>query len=379
MPFDHTHYVPILKGKQGEFDALQNITSAEQIKGVTPLIEIPQIAEVYPDPQSAPVPSKTIDEHVTDVSENLIKAVKNLPAIFVDGFYIETEDDLQDGSSPIDSVFASLRAAQITFIPVIGMDRVEDYADSVSNAISTDNRGCCLRLVEADIDGLAELGAQISGLLQTLSIKPSDVDLLVDFGPKVPQKATLPLLINELPFISEWRTFTIASSSFPADMSDVKRNSVKELERDEWTTWLSLRTKSNVKRMPTFGDYGINHPVLTDFNPFTMSMSPNIRYTDDLNYVLAKGQAQPRKKWASDPDHPERLEIRAQLAPGVQYPKLAMIIKKHKAWKGKTFSWGDGFIDKCSHKECVGNATDWRAVGMNHHIVLTVQQIANLP
>jgi hypothetical protein len=256
------------------------------------------------------------------------------------------------------------------------MDRVEDYADSVRNAIITDNRGCCLRLVEADIDGIAELGAQISALFDAISTEPGDVDLLVDFGQKVPQKSTLPFLIDALPFIHQWRTFTIACSSFPADMSDVKKNSIKESEREEWAAWISLRSKSNVKRMPTYGDYGINHPILSEFNPFTMNMSFNIRYTDDLNYVLAKGQAQPRKKWA---DTPEKLVIRAELAPGVQYPKLAAEIMKHPAWKRKDFSWGDTFIDKCFRKECVGNATDWRAVGMNHHIVSVVQQIASLP
>ncbi|MGH9589403.1 MAG: hypothetical protein ACRD25_03365, partial [Terracidiphilus sp.] len=36
MPFDHKHYVPILKGKQGEFGALSNITSKEQIARFTP-------------------------------------------------------------------------------------------------------------------------------------------------------------------------------------------------------------------------------------------------------------------------------------------------------------------------------------------------------
>lgn len=376
MSFDHSHYVPILKGKQGEFDALYKITSAEQIQRFTPLIEIPPIAPSYPGPNSPPVPSKTIDDHVVDVSENLAKAVKNLPAIFVDGFYIEEEEDLNDGVSPIDGVFSSLRTAGVGFIPVIGIDRVEDYADSVANAINVDNRGCCLRLVEADIDGIAELGEQISSLLETLSIKPGEVDLLVDFGPKVPPKSALPFMIDALPLISEWRTFTLASSSFPADMSDVKKNSIKELEREEWTAWNSLRSKSNIKRMPAYSDYGINHPILAEYNPFTMSMSVNIRYTDDLNYVVAKGQAQPRKKWANTP---EKVKQREQLAPGVQYPKLAASIKNHSAWKGETFSWGDGFIDKCSRKECVGSATDWRAVGMNHHIALVVQQIANLP
>lgn len=376
MPFDHKHYVPILKGKQGELDALRNITDNGLIQRFTPFIEIPPIAGTYLGPQSAPVPSKTIDEHVAGVSDELVKAVKHLPAVFVDGFYIETEDDLKDGASPIDAIFAKLREGGVAFVPVIGMDRVEDYADSVSSAIKADGRGCCLRLVEADIDGIAELGKQILALFDEISAAPENVDLVVDYGPKVFQKATLPMLIDALPLIEKWRTVTLASSSFPADMGDVKKNTIKEIEREEWAAWLSLRSKSNVKRMPTYSDYGINHPILAEFNPFTMSMSLNIRYTDESNYVIVKGQAQPRKKWANTP---EKEAIRAQLAPAVQYPKLAAAIMKHKAWKGKGFSWGDAFIDKCSRKECVGNPTDWRAVGMNHHIVLAVQQIANLP
>src|ERR1035441_1250303 len=94
---------------------------------------------------------------------------------------------------------------------------------------------------------------------------------------------------------------------------------------------------------------------------------PNIRYTDSLNYVVAKGQAQPRKKKAVTT---EQKTARAMLAPTEQYPKLAAMIKKHPSWKGTKFSWGDAFIDKCSRGECVGNPTDWRAVGTCHHIAL---------
>jgi hypothetical protein len=374
--FDHKHYVPVLKGKLGEFNALRNLQGQAQISHFTPLIEVMPIPAVYGDGENEPSPSKSIGEHIEGVAAAIAKATKHLPSIFVDGFYIESEDDLEDGPSPIDGLFTRLRSDGINFIPVVGLDRVEDYADSVKEAIKTDNRGCCLRLVEADIDGIAELDAQVKSLLTELTVTKSNVDLIVDFGWKVPQRAVLPFLIDALPSIKEWRSFTMVSSCFPPDMTDVQKNSIKEIERDDWITWLSLRSKTNVARVPTFGDYGINHPVLPDFNPLTMTVSPNIRYTDTLNYVVAKGQAQPRKKWA---DTPQKKEIRAELAPSVQFPKLAKKITKHPAWKGKDFSWGDAFIDKCSRKECVGSGTDWRAVGMSHHISLVLQQISNLP
>ena len=376
MGFDHSHYVPILKGKQGELNALQN-TDPKLLTKFTPLVEIPPIPPAWPEGENAkPVPGKTIDEHIKSVAKVFTKCLKGMPSLFVDGFYIELEDELQNGSSPVDAIFNALRSAKLPFIPTIGLDRVEDYADSVKIAIETDKRGCCLRLVESDLESLSELGGQIDGLLKVLGIPRDQVDLLVDFGPKVPPKSALPFQIDALPTLEAWRTLTVASSSFPASMMGLKTNSVEEQERDEWLTWLFVRSKKKaVKRVPTFGDYAINHPVLTEINPKFMLMSPNIRYTDSVNFVIAKGQAQPRKKKKQTP---EEAAARAKLAPNVQYPILAAKIKAHPAWKGPKFSAGDDFIDRCARKECVGNSTDWRAVGTCHHIALVVQQIANL-
>jgi hypothetical protein len=376
MGFDHSHYIPILKGKQGELTALQN-TDPKLLKRFTPLIEIPPIPPAWPEGNGKPIPAKTIDDHIKAVSKAFAKSLKSLPSLFLDGFYIELEDELADGTSPVDALFEALRSAKISFIPSMGLDRVEDYANSVKAAVETDGRGCCLRLVESDLEGFAELGGQIDGLLDILSIPRNDVDLLLDFGSKVPQKSALPFLIDALPSPNEWRTLTVASSSFPDSMMGQKTNSIGELERAEWLAWLSLRSKKKaVKRLPAFGDYAINHPVLTEINPKLMQMSPNIRYTDNVNYVVAKGQAQPRKKKKPTP---EETTAREKLAPKVQYPKLAAGLKEHPSWKTPTFSWGDAFIDRCSRKECVGSATDWRAVGTCHHIALVVQQLANLP
>lgn len=376
MKFDHSHYVPILKGKQGELDALLQ-TDPKLLKKFTPLVEVPPIPLSYSE-KGVSSPAKTIDKHVADVSRKFAKALKDFSLVFVDAYYIEVEDALKDGSSPIDALFKLLRVGGVPFIPTIGLDRVEDYADSVKSAIEIDKRGCCLRLLESDLESIADLGKQIEALLGVLNVTPGEVDLLVDFRSNVPLKAAFPLLINALPLLKEWRTLTAASSSFPPDMSRVGKNKIEPLEREEWIAWLFVRSKqisANV-RVPTFGDYGINNPVLTEMDPKTMNMSPNIRYTDSINYVIAKGEAQPRKKWA---DTPEKKATREALAPKVQYPKLAAKIIQHPSWKGRQFSWGDSFIDDCSQKKCFGSSTDWRAVGTCHHIALVVKQLASLP
>lgn len=69
MPFDHTHYVPILKGKQGELNALQD-TNPKLLTKFTPLIEIPPIPPAWPEGENQkPIPAKTIDEHIKAVAK----------------------------------------------------------------------------------------------------------------------------------------------------------------------------------------------------------------------------------------------------------------------------------------------------------------------
>jgi hypothetical protein len=374
--FNDRHYVPILKGKQGELDALKN-TDPKLLKNFTPLVEVPPIPDAYPEGED-PIQGKTIDKHIEDVGKKFTKLLAGLPSVFVDAYYVEVEDELKDGSSPVDAIFTSLRNGKVPFIPTIGLDRVEDYADSVKTALETDDRGCCLRIWEADLEGIAKLGAQVDSLLAALGVTAKNVDLLIDFRSKVPPKAAFPFLIDSLPKLNDWRTLTVASCSFPPDMSGVGKNKIEEMEREEWLAWLFLRgkQKSLSKRVPTYADYGINHPVLAELDPRTMNMSPNIRYSDLVNYIVARGEAQPRKKKAITP---EQKAAREKLAPSVQYPKLAAMIKGHASWKGAQFTWGDAFIEQCSQKKCVGNPTDWRAVGTCHHIALVLQQLANLP
>jgi hypothetical protein len=78
-----------------------------------------------------------------------------------------------------ESWFTGLREANIPFTPVIGLDRLEDSADAVKTVIHADKRGCCLRLFESDIESISDTEDQIKSLLDALSIKASEVDLLL--------------------------------------------------------------------------------------------------------------------------------------------------------------------------------------------------------
>jgi Beta protein len=363
------------KGKRGNLLAL---AKADQPQKFTPLVEVIPIPLEYPE-DAPPRPSKTIDKHVKDTAASYVKTMGILPSVFIDGGYIEQEENLHDGTNPVAGLFSRLRSGGIKFIPVIGLDRTSPYAGTVRDAVATDKRGCCLRLTVKDLESLSDLGRQIDSVLGTIGVTPNGVHLLVDFADQVPPKVTLPFLIDALPRVRDWHTLTLACSSFPETLGDVDKNTIDELDRSEWAAWVHLRNtqESSGKRVPTFGDYGVNHPILTDdLDPKMIIVAPNIRYTSAASFVIAKGQAQPRKKKAKTTVQKVN---RANLAPKVQYPKLANMIKSHPTWKKADFSWGDKFIDRCSQNHCTGTGSDWRGVGASHHIALVVQQIANLP
>jgi hypothetical protein len=366
-------YLPICKGKQGELNALVAV-AADNKREVAPLVELPSVPLKWGDRLNESYPAKTVQEHVTYIAPKLSSALKGYSVSYIDGFYLQEEDNLSNGDEASGFVFKYLEKKSVPFIPVIGLDRTSEYNDAVKGAVAAGGRGCCLRLVAKDLDiDPVSLDKSIGGLLAYLRLARKDVDLILDYGPAVPARSALLHQINALPQLPAWRRLVFASSAFPKNMGDVERHSVESLDREEWLAWNYLRAHSSrLGRMPVFGDYGINHPIFEEIDPRIMRQSPNIRYTWTLSFVIAKGTALPRKKDKIS------AQQRANLQPAVQYPKLAKSIISHESWQGKNFSAGDTFIFDCSHKECVGNPQSWRMVGMSHHIAFVLQQLATL-
>ena len=96
---DEKHYVPILKGKMGEYRALKELTPDVR-KRLTPIIEIPPIAWDYIND----IPAKTIDQHLSKVPENLFSSWNENRPIFLELVYLETES-MSDGTHPLTKIF----------------------------------------------------------------------------------------------------------------------------------------------------------------------------------------------------------------------------------------------------------------------------------
>ena len=68
MDFDHRHYVPCLRWKQGEYQAvLQLPISTKRL--FTPLIEVPEIGWDFENE----IETKTIDEHLAPFAKRITK------------------------------------------------------------------------------------------------------------------------------------------------------------------------------------------------------------------------------------------------------------------------------------------------------------------
>jgi hypothetical protein len=359
--FDHTHYVPILKGKEGEYNALRELTPAIR-NGLTPLIEpIP-----IPYDFANEVPAKTVDEHLGNF---IGKIVLNwgLDPIFFDLDWITDSERMADGRHPLKFIFDGARAEGVQAIPVTGLNRDTAYQVAVKDAIDSDHRGVCIRLESDDLDDLSTTGSQLDALVAFFGITKNDVDLLVDFAAIDPQSA-VPMqiaassIIGTLPAIMDWRTLTFAASAFPPDLSRLAANSVTPLPRTEWTIWLWLAARrARLRRMPSFGDYGIAHPGWTEVDPRLMKMSAQLRYTIETEWLVFK--ARNTKDFGFG-----------------QFKLICAALIGRPEYRGVSFSWGDSAINEYANPSTgTGNAGTWRKIGTNHHATMVVTQIASVP
>lgn len=360
--FDHKHYVPLLKAKQGEYGALEDLPVNVKDE-MTPLLEVAPV----PWDWDTDTPAKTIDNHLQSLAANLIRAWGADREFFVDTLYLDDGDRLADGRSPVAAVMDDCRAAGLLAIAVTGPSRSAAHHADVAAAIAQDGRGVCIRVAQDDLADLLQLDQALGALLTTLGVGRGDADLVIDFEhvaenqvPTVTLAATA--VLATLAGIADWRTLTIALGAFPENLSGFAANSVSQASRADWSAWLALvARRQSLPRLPTFGDYAITGTQLTEIDPRVMLMSANLRYTTDAEWTILKAR--------NVRDHGYG-----------QFNDLCRLLVARPEFKGAGFSAGDGYIKACADgRDGPGNATSWRRCATNHHLTFVVDQIANLP
>lgn len=358
--FDQKHYVPILKAKQGEFLALKETFPATKDL-MTPMLEVVNVPWDYENEEEA----KTIEKHLEGLGNKIKDGWEVERRIFIDSNLIDGDRKMSDGATHhLTFIFNDLRDNELSAVPVTGLSRHQDYKDAVQAIVASDNRGVCLRIQTEDF-GNAALQATIDTDLALYGLATADVDLVLDLGSIEPSSVSIlgisiPTLINtSIPHLDEWRSFTLAATSFPKSLVEISGNTIDTIDRADWLLWTNL-TSGTLARFPSFGDYAIAHPEMVNIDPRLMTVSASIRYTADTYWLVLKGRS--KKKFGAG-----------------QYHQLCTQLIARPEYSGASFSAGDQYINDCAANVVgPGNPSTWRRVPNNHHFQKVIAQLSSL-
>lgn len=325
-------YVPILKWKQGEKDALSNL-SEEVKEDIVPLIEL------TPD--------------VLERGENL-----NISRYWERMFYYDTSFESAISDDEFVSKMANCDSLE-NLIPVIKFD---DSYPKIQQLFDLSVNGCALRLSIENCmdDSFNEVFEEIQNIINL-----NETDLILDVkeidSAKINEKSFLIVgTLNNISRLNEFRNIILSTNSFPNTLTSCPADSLTVLRRVE--KQLYDRVVNNFSKCPIiYSDYSINHWSYFEFIP-GIKPSFNIRYTTAEHYLIFKGKT---------------IQKGGLNIENVQY--ACEQIFNHPFYSGRDFSWGDTEIYNKANEPNPrsGNLTTWRAIGTNHHITLVVNQLSN--
>lgn len=359
MKFNPQLYIPCLRWKQGEYQALSKLSANTQ-NSILPLIEVAEIGFDFESRTN----SKTIDEHLDPFAKR-VKDKWGKKECLVDIRHVVSSKIMANGQHPGTFVFDDLRSKGVLATPVIGMVVDPQSQTAVRQTISIDGRGLCFRV---NIEEVVKVGFDNSmkDLIKSYGLAIEQCDLIIDlrapnFEPLDGFTGLLSTIIRNLPNLDLWRSIGIIGTSFPPSLSGLKPGT-SIIPRNEWRLYklLEANLKENGIRVPSFGDYAINHPDLLSLDMRLVKPSANVRYTIKDNWLIAKGN-----------------NVRDNGFD--QYEKLCKMVVESNSYSGKQFSAGDEYIFACANNQVSkGNLTTWRWVGSNHHIEMVARDVAIL-
>jgi hypothetical protein len=360
--FGREHYVPVLKGKRGEFTGLRELVSPAADR-CTPLIEIEPIPLDWDD-QGNSSPAKSLAEHLDETAGRAAKSWVKKHRAFVDCWALDDAVDTATGQHCVSYLFDKLRAEQAIVIPVVWIDASAAARFAVRDVALQDGRGFCIRCSLDDAVS-SSLAADLAKLVKDLRHAVGSVDLVIDAGLLVAGQekrtvAAMDLAVRAAVKAGAWRTLTFAASSFPSSTAGLGQG-LFTLPRIEALVWKALAKTKGLPRVPTFGDFSIQGPDFPDTSepPWLRVPSANIRYTIDDEWLVARG-------------------FSLKTVGHGQFHDLCKLIVGDSRYCGRAFSWGDARIDDCAKRKVgPGTSETWRSVGTNHHVTFVTDRLAS--
>ncbi len=352
-------YVPLLRWRMGEYQALERLGPVQKAATV-PLLEL-----LPPDYDfELRKPKKDIDDHLRLFGPRVFKKWGTQPAL-VDAGRLNPASRMADDRHPLTYLFDEARALGSRPIPVTTLDRDTPYQEAVRFIDALDLRGAALRCTLAEaLD--PDFNSNVEALLDRLEIEVNALDILIDLETPAfdPQDILVNVIIAALSsatVIADARSVTLLATSFPDTLANLTL-AFQQIPRREWMLYKAvIAVLPAGMRRPGFGDYGIAALNFAQGDMRFMRSSPNIRYTIDDAWMIARARGAPRGS-------------------NQAYPSLCGLVTGSGAYLGRGYSAGSEYIDNCrTGAASRGNSTTWKWVGTNHHITKVLDDLAKLP
>jgi len=361
-------YMPILKGKQGELNALSHLHETD---GTMPIVEVVPWERERTDVEE----QAELQKSVSRIAK--VWSGKTRP-LFIDVAMAELELDPEDdwntaGRTPLLAAYlAELSAARVLAAPVIrgSSIEVEGYVRAVREAAEqADLRWdrAVIRFTAEDLDeSVAPLRDVAEYIRRALDLSADQVDILMDFG-SVGTDDVLSMSSRLARFVvpqfdgQGWRGVTIGAGSFPVDLSEVTAGAITTMNRLEVELW--QRTSSFLGQALGYADYAVTHPILPQGAPF--AAPPQLRFAWSDHWLVSKGRRNDRR------GHAQFFDICRQIRDRVGLEEFGG-------------SWGDEQILLCANESSQpvgnigpGNASTWRAIATSRHLSVVERRLAD--
>lgn len=357
---DEHDYVPVVLTRQGERLALRE--TDESIKhAMTPLFVVHPIDRDL----DTGAPKRTVQEHVHRLADQLL-ADWGKGSAFLDLQFLGPAPHMDDGTPVVRWMAEYCAAAGLTLSPAYSASQGDVDRQNARDVASDVNAAITWRLPISD---WADLGTglgdgRIARLLEEAARPPSEIHVLIDLSDQVSTPPELSAsavrsALRALTSLGDWRSVVLLGTGMPIGTAEIGPNGTAELGRSGWLLWRLLRTGDH--RVPTFGDYCVQHPnPMSDFDPRMMQSSAQLRYTISKAWFVARGKG-------------------VRSSGTAQIRRLAQQVVDHDHYSGRDFSWGDEWLHDCANGVgSAGNQMIWRKVTTNHHLTFVVKQLATL-
>ena len=338
-------YVPILKLKKGEIEALKNLTE-RQATSILPLFELVEEDDEY-------------------------ALMNSLDNFNLDHFYIDTSyiDNLE--RDLLLKLMDENQTNEKKLYPVLYFDDLPEIADKVLTK--------CSRILyripvpEDIIDGPV-YSEMIDKIIHWKENKGIVVDLMLDIN-IIRDKKEANILFNELKNLLNdylldkdfYEHIILAMTSFPTDLSTLPAGESWFVERLDIKLFKVIYQNpkfTDIKEKFLYADYGVTRFTDSeiDFSKLRNGILPKAKYTTKDNYWILKGKR----------DKITRTMI-------MNHTALAKEIYESDQYYGEHFSFGDLDIKKRALKDIgPGNNTQWVTIAANHHIAVVVDELSKI-